>query len=414
MSTELNQIPVGNVNGYADARKKYETPLEVLCVSRSAEFLELASPLADELPMARLSIRNIINGHADPLYNIEPLPDLVLFFQGTCWNRELEEYSRRPVAARPPLVVVGKADDPEALRSALRAGACEFLDENASPGQLAIPLKSMLAEIVADRRERDGNLVALINAKGGSGASLLASNIAAEAAEVLGLKTALVDLDVQFGNPGQYLDATPQRGLLEALQMAGDLDRMALEGYMIHHKSGLHILSTEGQDRYQTDELAEHQLERLLDLLAESYQQIIVDLPRHIDPFIATLLERADHVVMVVQQDIATLRDATRLMHMLTVDLRLPRDRIEIVVNRFHAAGQITLKDIANTLSCERVTAIPNDFRMVSESLNRAAPLHEIARDKAITRALQKLSETLTGTTAQNRPGMLARLKSWF
>jgi pilus assembly protein CpaE len=96
------------------------------------------------------------------------------------------------------------------------------------------------------------------------------------------------------------------------------------------------------------------------------------------------------------------------------VDLGIPRNRFEIVVNRFQAGAQITLRDIANTLSCERVIAIPNDFRAVSESLNSATPLHVIASSKAITRALHQLSQSLTGTTPTSRPGMLARLRSWF
>lgn len=414
MSTKLNLNLGGAAMSHVPSNRNRTPEFKILCASRDAEALACVDDLSAALPMAEIHKRILVNGDTNLLFGLDLVPDLVVFFQGKRWTTELEEYGRQSQLMRPPLVVVGKMDNPDALRAALKAGARDFLAENNEIENIAKTLKGILDEIVSEKQGQAGNLVALINAKGGCGASLLASNIACAAAELLHQKTVLLDLDIQFGHPGQYLDNTPQHGLLEALQMASSLDAVALEGYMIRHKSGLHVLSAEEQELFLPDDMSGQQFEHLLALLLGNYQQVIVDLPRHIDFMTSMLLERANRVVLVVQQNIVTLRDAARMMHILMVDLGIPSNRIHIIVNRYQSALEITVSDICRTLSCDQVTVVPNDFRTVSESLNRAEPLHDIAQGKPVTRAMYQLSENLTGSTLGHRPGLLGRLRSWL
>jgi len=388
--------------------------LEIHCVSRVAETLEMADRIGEQLSYVNVTKRHINNGHADLLYGAENMPDLVIFFQTQESSHELEEYAKRPPHLRPPLIVIGNADNPVALRAAMKASARDFLPETTDISEIVQSLHSVLSEILVNKREGLGNLVAVINAKGGSGASLLASNVAYMAAAVLNQRTVFVDLDVQFGSAEQYLDTHPRHGLLEALHMANDLDEVALGGYVVKHKSGLDLLSSESCDLLLEEELTESHLCKLLDLLMHSYQQVIVDIPRHIDPFSITLLERADCIAVVVQQYITNIRDATRLLHILTTDLGIDSSRIHVVVNRYQNNAEINLHDIRHTLDWSSVTPIPNDFRTVNESLNRGMPLYELSRHKPIARAVQTLGETLTEISLPARPNMLSRIKSWF
>ncbi len=389
--------------------------LDILCVSRNPAVAQMAERVSEFLPFARVGKHTISNGHADPLNGLDKLPDLVIFLQGHDWYKELEEYAKRPPEFRPPLVVVGNANDPQALRAALKAGSRDFLSETADPLEMAQALRKIVSEIIQTHRGAGaGNLVAVLNAKGGSGASLLASNIAYLATVALHQRTVFVDLDLQFGSAGQYLDTPPRHGLIEALEMTDKLDDVALDGYVVKLESGLHVLSSERRGLASTNEMGEENLDQLLNLLCGNYQQVIVDVPRCIDGFTTTLLERCDRITVVVQQYITNIRDAARLLQILTTELGIDRSDICVVVNRYQSNAEISLDDIRKTLGSNSLITVPNDFRTVSDSLNKAVALYELARGKPITRAVTGLSEALTGISPAGKSGVLTRIKSWF
>ena len=68
----------------------------------------------------------------------------------------------------------------------------------------------------------------MVNGKGGSGASFLATNFAHSLVLNENARVTLVDLDLQFGGLYRYLDVTPKVGLLQALEAAHELDAPGL------------------------------------------------------------------------------------------------------------------------------------------------------------------------------------------
>jgi pilus assembly protein CpaE len=134
----------------------------------------------------------------------------------------------------------------------------------------------------------------------------------------------------------------------------------------------------------------------------------VVDLPRRIDAVTALVLERAQNIVLVVQQSLATLRDATRLITCMRNDLGVSKDRLLVVVNRYDKKSEITVEDIRTTLAGGEVFLVPNDFRTVTECINTGTPLLMAAQNAAITRAILTLQLRLGGVAAEQR-SLLAR-----
>ncbi len=96
-------------------------------------------------------------------------------------------------------------------------------------------VRRLTRELKSSKKTGSSELIAFINAKGGSGGSFLAANIAHLLVAVSNRKVALVDLDLQLGNLTQYLDLEPKRGLIEALDVAADLDGVSIEAYLTKH-----------------------------------------------------------------------------------------------------------------------------------------------------------------------------------
>jgi len=393
-----------------------KTPIiSLMCTSRNTEALNIGDKIAEAFPEFLISKKLISNGHCDPLYGLDKdnLPDLVVFIQNdlSC-EEEFEEYANRPVDQRPPMIVIGHNERHEAMRWAMKAGARDFLTEPVEFDELTDSIAHIVDEILKSGRESGANIVAVMNTKGGSGASLLASNISHILSVAMEQRVVLIDLDLQFGSPGQYLDLSPKRGLIEALQMIDELDEFSLEGYLLSHESGLRVISAENHELLYQDDTLGARIEMLLDLLAKTYDQIIVDIPRHIDALTTTVLERADKVLLVTQQSVTHLSDASRLMRILCQDLQIDKSHIIPIINRYQKNSEITFSDIEKAFRGLSPVVVANDFERVNDSLNNGIPLYTFARTALITKELTDLSAELGGMAVPGKKSLIERLRA--
>ncbi|KEA65524.1 Type II/IV secretion system ATPase TadZ/CpaE, associated with Flp pilus assembly [Marinobacterium lacunae] len=390
---------------------KVQAGFTVLIASRSPDALtEIKQSLAMMPASVDINCRLISNGHSDPLYGLERLPDLLIFRIGDSWQAELESLCARPHSARVPTVIVSANSDSQAMRLSMNAGARDFFPEPVEAGDLQRAVEQLYREILERQGALHAHLTVVMNAKGGSGASLIATNLAHQLALSSPKRVVLVDLDLQFGSLSHYLDLNPQRGIKQALENVEDLDSVALAGYLASHVSGLKVLSSESDRLLLNEEVSADQLLQLFKLLGNDYQQLVVDLPRQIDLTTTTVLERADQVVLVLQQGITHLRDAARLIEVMRRDLDIPDHRILVVLNRYDKAAPISINEVAKALKHHPILTVPNDFKHVCDSLNDGIPLQQMARRAPITKALHSLSEQVSGEGPAPRSGLLGKL----
>jgi pilus assembly protein CpaE len=223
-------------------------------------------------------------------------------------------------------------------------------------------------------------------------------------------RTALIDLDLQFGAAPLYLDLYPKRGIAQALDNLAGLDELALEGYFTRHVSGLNVLSHGVEEPISSRGIDPAAVTQLVDVTLRAHQSVVIDMPRSVDTVSATVLEHANHVVLVLQQSVAALRDATRMTQWLRNEIGIDKDRLCIVVNRYEKDAPVMVSDIQRALECDDPLLVPNDFRCVSECINGGTALLDYARNAAITRAVMTLETRLGGTSAaQPRSGLIAR-----
>lgn len=387
--------------------------LNVLLAGRSRTELEQIARHLDEHPWVRLSVQHISNGHSDPLHNHPELPDALIFCLSDVWEEELSALSERTPTARPTSLIVGPANDVHALRGAMQAGARDFLTQPPSPAELIASLKKIAAE-QSTHESATTKVTAVINAKGGSGATLITTNLAHIMAAYGHMSVSLMDLDLQFGTAPLYLDIGEQRGMIDALKTSAELDHVSLQALMATHASGLQVLGAMSEEVVLPSEFDVESLERVRQIAAKSSEHIFMDLPRQIDVFTSHVLERAHRVLVVTQQSVTHMREAKRLMSILTRDLSVPSSQVQLVVNRYEPQGMISLRDFENSLGCTSAATVPNDFKHVAESVNLGIPLFELAPKSAITKALTSIADDLSGKPKIKRGRLFRRTVSTF
>lgn len=384
------------------------TRTHVLLASRTnAPIQGMATKLA-ELGSFKVDTRHIQNGHADPLWGLDFTPDVVVLLLSDEGQYDLEAMIAEQSADRPPLIVLDKNGDPQLMRLAMQAGARDFLPGVVTPEELIEAIQRVVAHAGIQGSEDAHRLTAFVNAKGGSGATFIASNIAHISKSASGYDTALLSLDMQFESLAQYFDTELKHGLMEVLETVESLDTVALDAYMTQHHSGLRMLAAQPEDVIQCHADQAEQLSMLLGKMTGLYDQVIVDIPRRVDPYHIPVLERASRIVLVVQQTLGHLRDAARMLEIYG-NYGVGTDQILVVANRYDKNATITLEDIQRALPDTEIATVPSDFQTVAESINLGIPIHEHARGSSVTKSLLALETLLGGKSAKPSTGFLSK-----
>jgi pilus assembly protein CpaE len=330
------------------------------------------------------------NGHCDPLQDVSEIPDLLLLHDGPDQS-ELRYLLENGQRNQIPLIVCGPGDNPESMRLAMQAGARDYLPA------------------AAPDSEKAGKLIVMLNGKGGSGASFLATNLA-HSFVVDGKKQAtLVDLDIQFGGLCRYLDITPKVGILEALDVSTQLDDMSAEAYTCEHSSGLRLLAAPSKRLVLPSEISVAAIDALLDVFLACNDYVVADSPNRLDALTEYFLERADRIILVVQQSLPHVQDAARMLQMLTDEVGIGSSRVDVVVNRFSKNSQIELDDIQKALRQEKLITVPNQYKVAAESIDSGIPVADISRNAPLTRGIRNLRASIDNTETKPAENFLAR-----
>ncbi len=371
--------------------------ISVLVSGRTKGAVETMEGMLKGQPGLEVRSRVVTNGFLDPLHGVSPLPKILILHLGAAWLDELRALSLRPSGERPQTIVVGPERNAQVMRTAMQSGARDFFTDPVAVEEMLASVRRVAHEIASGGKASRGHITAVMNAKGGSGASFIATNLSHMLAKEMRLRVALLDLDLQFGTLYQYLDLTPHESLLAALSNAHHIDAVALEGYMSKHPSGVHLLSAASEQTPLPWEIPGQALHQLLDHAVQAYQHAVLDLPRQIDPLTTHALERADRILLVLQQGVSHLRDGQHLVRILTKELLIPPAQIHVIVNRYDKKQPIGVEEIRAALNPRVLLCLPNDYERAAEAINLGTPLLESGTGAPITRAMMEIAVKISG-----------------
>ncbi|MGR5348245.1 AAA family ATPase [Vibrio mediterranei] len=345
--------------------------------------------------------------------HLRPLtpPDVILVEGKDGWASKVSELSQYDLPfedIEASLIVFGDESHTASLKLALRVGASDFLSEHSSIEEM-MPLFRSIAEQKVISRSM-GELLVFINTKGGNGATTTALNMAIQLADRFPNEVLLIDIDTQFGLVEEYLDLRPKYTMLDALDKLDELDESSVSSMVSRYEGKLHTIGFgRGQGALAFDKSKE--IQRILPLLRQFYKYVIIDYSRGIEPAFSQLISPAERVFLVLQQNYMSLKNASRMVNTLRLEYGLPQDSLELVINRFDKKQSISLKDIDNTLPNMVTHLIPNDYKGASESANLGKPIVIFKKKSAISKAINKLTQSLLPEDGKQR-GWFSKLFS--
>ena len=212
----------------------------------------------------------------------------------------------------PVLLLIDQADF-RSVRDALRCGVSDALAVPDEISDLATVLRRQLDQFASASRvsahgaRHHGRVYAVYSAKGGSGRTLLAANMALALAEAGQGRIALVDLSLQFGGVEGVLDLKPERSFMDLLPVLTELGDVHLRNVAAPHSSGLSVFCSPG--RISAPQLFGYEQTQLfIKGLRAFFDQVVIDCSSGVFPATEAALKLADQVLYVLTPDSLALR----------------------------------------------------------------------------------------------------------
>jgi len=290
------------------------------------------------------------------------------------------------------VLVVLRRLDGALVVDAMRAGAGECVAEPITREELSAALARLAMQRPAGFR---GDVFAVIGAKGGVGATTVAVNVATVLDRLQPSSTLLMDLHPTYGDAAIFLGVEPRFSTLDALENMHRMDGSFLRTLMTQTKSGLNLLAS--SDHAVSPAVDVARVRSLIDLAANEFRYLVLDVPRA-DAAVLDSLEAASKVVVVANQDVATIRSAARMAGAL--EQRYGKDRVSVVISRYDARAEIGQADVERVIGRPVTHLFPNNYDTALASLNNGRPL-VLDNHTKLASAFTTFADRLAGRPAE-------------
>jgi len=346
---------------------------------------DLASALGDE---PTLSMVHPIGEGRD--FRIPAAVDVTLHVIDHSTADVAEEVGQLRSASHAPLILAAYGQPNGIVETGLKVGAADVL-------VLPQPIETLLfalrkAAVAPSAETTNGTIVTVFSPKGGSGKTVLATNLAL-AAQRSGRSTLLVDLDLQFGDAALTLAVPPRATIADLASSSGDIDVDKLKAFVgTDSRSSLAVLAAPKRPE-EAQVVGQSELAGVLDAARKAYGAVVVDTGPLFDAAMLAALDRTDRLLLICNPEVTSLKNVR--IGLETIDrLGFPRERVDLVANRIGAAGGVTRDEMEEALDATITYELPDD-PAVPAAVNRATPVLLADSNGRFSRAVTTLAKSV-------------------
>jgi pilus assembly protein CpaE len=292
------------------------------------------------------------------------------------------------------MVITSPTSNPETILRAMRSGAEEFLTQ---PFNWPEVFKSFDAirkkiDIHTSRSSDRGRIIAVSSNKGGVGSTTVATNLAANLATHK-KSVCLVDLVLQFGSVTSFLNIEATYTILDLAKNLKRIDPMFLDGSLVKHGSGIRVLA---EPFYAEDarRITPVDIDEILDVLAQSFDFVIVDTPKEFGEMLAMVLDKAHLILFATEMDVPSLKSAHRAFE-LYERMGIYNKKIRLILNRYVKSKLMSLESVERALGVKVFWTLPNNYPVAIAAVNQGLSIEECDPRSDIAKSYVGLTEAV-------------------
>ena len=374
-------------------KTKQRNTLRVLLVvdqrDRRAEVRAALAALDDpelDIMDAELGFANSSNGAAPPA-------DVELVVVGADEESALAHLrSRTAHSPRPALFALLADRSPGLMRKVMRSGADEVLFLPLDLGETTRSLLKVSETRWRNERGGHGVVCSIASTVGGIGVTTITANLALALRHSLDKRVAVVDLDLQEGGLGLFLNLEPEHTIADLTDPTEKLDSIQLERALTKHPSGIYLLPA--PKRMEDSELVtEAVVGPLLELLRQLFDYVIVDCGRYTNEIALAAWDHSEHLFYVVSQSLGSIRCALRFVDLFR-RLKVMTEP-QFILNSFVPNHPISIEQVSQTLTLPLYVRIPRDDSNLERVQWGARDLWQVAPRSALVQAFEEFAVKL-------------------
>jgi pilus assembly protein CpaE len=299
--------------------------------------------------------------------------------------------------AAPQTVFVLRNADLSNTRALLQSGAIDVLPAPVGDTALALCLERIAArgKPMREASRPVGQLVALLKAGGGVGATTLAVQAGIMAAG-RGKGVCFADLDLQFGSAALYLDMAEALTVSDCLAVGEVLGDTQFATALAAHKSGMRLLAAP-RDVTALDTLTPQLTDSLLTALRRDFPLTIADLPPVWTPWTYRALQTAVRIVLVTRLSVPHVHLVRRQLNLLALQ-KLDTIPLTLVCNAVNGDRQnmLSIRAAERAMGRPFDIVLPEDTRVMEAACNQGLDIMAVKRGTKLEKAIAMLAEVMT------------------
>ena len=296
----------------------------------------------------------------------------------------------KALAKNIPVVLTGENISPVMMRKAIQYQVNDFIPLESFSEEIG-PALLRLAEQISVKTQM-APVVSVINGKGGSGASFITDCIGQICAQGSDQQIVLFDADFQHGSLADSLAVKPEYYLTDALKEVQELDAIAIKSMMCKH-GNLSLLPVKPYSHLlESTDINPYDLSLLVNKIRQSYQLLVADISRGLDTYSQPILDVSEVILVVVQQNIVSIREAKALVAQMKNHMGIKTERIHLIINRFSKKhSSISVEEIKEAVGIESALIINNNYELASTCTDLGKPLQQVHNSKQIKKDIEQI-----------------------
>lgn len=296
------------------------------------------------------------------------------------------------------VVAIGSTNDVKVFRGMLAAGMSDYLVKPLTPELLTQSMQTAARGGAAtSSAPKEAKNIVFVGVRGGVGTSTIATNVGWLLAHELKKKTALLDLDLQYGTSALALDIEPGHGLRDVLSSPQRVDGLMIAGALVTESDNFAILGAEES----IEEIMHVDPNAIMALLKEvrmNYAAILIDMPRHMVATQKRVLATAHEIVLVTEMSLVGIRDTLRIrtsLKNLGSNARITQIATRISPSRPAAVDEATFTKGAQA---KIDFIVPDDHKNMVAASNAGKMLGATASSAPSTKVMREIAAHLIAT----------------
>lgn len=221
-------------------------------------------------------------------------------------------------------------------------------------------------------------VIGIYSPKAGTGCTFLSVNLASALAKA-GKRVLLMDMDLMFGDVCAYLGITPKHTISDLCQDFDEYPINTLSSYFETAAGGFSVLAAPKAPEY-AEMVHADKVAKMVETAKKYFDYILMDLPSGMTETHTGLFPLTSRILFLVTDQIPVLMNARKAMDVL--DILQQGQKVSVIINRYDRRSAVRPVDIRKVLQKNIIAKIPNDYYMVSNSINVGSPCINGQQDK--------------------------------